>query len=293
MAEGDETLEAVGVQHPGRVSVRAQRLKAARVLHPGFHRADQRKAAGGWCRGHREQIVVPARADAGGGARCEAARTVRFQPLPTLVAHGRGLYGRPRLRGGFRRSPAPPRSGRRAWGGRDGRRCRSRSASSARTCSLPPGRSERQPRFAGLGQHRPARGEPPITTSDTSSQSARLSTRGWGLAASRARLPPGGSWRGMVFPLRRSSSSCSRASREAPSSPRLRQPSSCRFTRARRARIASIGSTSSGAAQAAGHRGPAPLEHRGLGHRVGQVLPDVLGHVAEHRGDQPRQPFHH
>ena len=39
--------------------------------------------------------------------------------------------------------------------------------------------------------------------------------------------------------------------------------------------------------------GPAPLKHRALGHRIGQVLPDVLGHVAQHRGDQPGQALDH
>ena len=39
--------------------------------------------------------------------------------------------------------------------------------------------------------------------------------------------------------------------------------------------------------------GPAPLKHRLFGHRVGQVLPDVFGHVAQHRGNQAGEPLHH
>jgi len=48
----------------------------------------------------------------------------------------RGVAGLSRLS-----SPAPPRSGRKGWGGRRVGRCRFRSASSARTSRLRPGRS--------------------------------------------------------------------------------------------------------------------------------------------------------
>ncbi len=92
--EARETLGPVGRHHPGNVALRRQGARAPTRVDRRVAAVDQEHAPGGRPRRRQQQRMVTPRADAGHGARGEAAEAVGLEPLPVLEIRGGAVQRR-------------------------------------------------------------------------------------------------------------------------------------------------------------------------------------------------------